>query len=227
MPIGLQSKPHVVFVGCPWRTIRPKYEKIFNRRTFKRRFPLSFVIVGRDGNQRAEDLFAEIKRRIDSSSCAILDVSGGNANVALEFGYAVGKDVKAFVFVNEHAQYARRGGPATAIISDLSGMRRNPYKNEDRLKKLLTQFADQHPYTQRVSKVTAKHKLSKAERAALMSIPRAFVDSERIRRADLKNYILDETDCEEEMAEKAIDVAKKDRLIEISVGQHGYTTLIP
>ncbi len=48
-----------------------------------------------------------------------------------------------------------------------------------------------------------------------------------MRRADLKNYIVAETDCEEETAEKGIDVAKKGRLIEISVGQHGYTTLIP
>jgi hypothetical protein len=82
---SIRVRPHVVFLGFPWHTIRPKYERVFAKKTFKRRNPLRFVIIGRDGNQRAEDLYAEIRRQIDSSSVAIFDVSGGNANVSLEF----------------------------------------------------------------------------------------------------------------------------------------------
>jgi hypothetical protein len=58
---SIRIRPHVVFIGCPWKTIRPKYERVFAKKTLKRRNPLLFVIVGRDGNQRAEDLGAEIK----------------------------------------------------------------------------------------------------------------------------------------------------------------------
>lgn len=224
---NIRVKPQLVFVGCPWRTIRPKYERIFNKKTFKRRFPLAFVIIGRDGNQRAEDLFAEIKRQIDSASVAIFDVSGGNANVALEFGYAQGLEVPSYVFVNVHGQFARAPDVRAALISDLSGVRRNPYKNEHTLERLLRLFAEQHDYTQRVARVASKYRLSTKERATLMSIPRAFRDSERMRRADLRQRIKAETDCDDDIAEKAIEAAKKGRLIEISVGQHGYTKLKP
>lgn len=227
MPTGTQIRPHAVFVGCPWRTIRPKYERIFNKKTFKRRFPISFVIIGRDGNQRAEDLFAEIKRQIDSSSCAILDVSGGNSNVALEFGYVEGKSQRSYVFVNVHQRFAQQGGSSAAIISDLSGLRRNPYKNEAGLKKLLIQFAQQHPYCIRVVKAANKLKASKKVKAALMSIPRAFTSVEKLRRADLMYSVMQDSGCDQETADKAIEYAKKGKLIEISVGQYGYTTLIP
>ena len=225
MPAGV--KPQVVFVGCPWRTIRPKYEKIFNKKTFRRRFPLAFTIVGRDGNQRAEDLFAEIKRQIDICSVAIFDVSGGNANVALEFGYAQGLEVQCYVFVNEHKQFARERGPSAALVSDLNGVRRNPYKNELTLERLLRQFADQHDYTQRVAKVAVKHRLTTKGKAALMAIPRAFRDAGKLRRADLRQRIKAEASCEDETAESAIEAAKKGGLIKISVGQHGYTRLKP
>jgi hypothetical protein len=222
---SIRVRPHVVFVGCPWQTIRPKFERVFAKKTFKRRNPLRFVIVGRDGNQRAEDLFAEIKRQIDSSSVAIFDVSGGNANVSLEFGYAQGLEVQSYVFVNEHGKFASDRGPNSAIISDLSGFRRNPYKNEQTLERLLRQFADQHEYTIKVTKIASKHRLKAGEKAALMSVPRAFADFTRMRRSDLRQRVKADSGYGDEIVDKAIDIAKRNKLIKISVGQHGYTTL--
>jgi hypothetical protein len=223
----LTEKPQLVFIGCPWRTIRPKYERIISKRTYKRRYPLAFVIIGREGNQRAEDLFSEIKKQIDRSSCAILDVSGGNANVALEFGYAEGRDIKTHVFVNEHKKFAQDRGLGSSLISDLSGVRRNAYKNERSLEVLVKQFAQQHPYTQRVEKSIHGRELSLDLKAALMAIPRAFKDKDKMRRADLRDDVLSEAGCSEEVASSAIEEAKRGSLIEVSVGQHGYTTLIP
>jgi len=43
-----------VFIGCPYKTIRPKYERVIDN--LKKSFPLSFVIVGRGDGQEAEDL---------------------------------------------------------------------------------------------------------------------------------------------------------------------------
>jgi hypothetical protein len=222
---SIRIRPHVVFVGCPWHTIRPKYERIFDKKTFRRRNPLVFVIIGRDGNQRAEDLFAEIKRQIDSSSCAIFDASGGNANVSLEFGYAQGLEVQSYVFVNEHKKFASDSGPSAPIISDLSGVRRNAYKNEQTLERLLRQFADQHEYTVRVAKIASKHRLTMGERAALMSVPRAFADFTRMRRADLRQRVKADSGYGDEVVDSAIEIAKRNKLINISVGQHGYTKL--
>jgi hypothetical protein len=80
-------------------------------------------------------------------------------------------------------------------------------------------------YTQRVAKVATKFRLPKAARAALSSIPRAFSDQDRLRRADLKFQVMSETGCDDAAAEKAIEAAKRGKLIEINVGQHGYTRL--
>lgn len=52
--------PNQVFIGCPWKTIRPKYEKVIA--SLKKAFPISFVIVGRDENQDAKELLEVIKR---------------------------------------------------------------------------------------------------------------------------------------------------------------------
>ena len=75
-----------VFVGCPWRNVRPKYEAAIAK--LERRFPLHLVIVGRDESQDAEELFAVIQQKLLFSSDAIFDVTGGNPNVSLEFGIA-------------------------------------------------------------------------------------------------------------------------------------------
>jgi hypothetical protein len=36
--------PNQVFVGCPWKTIRPKYERAIAK--LRKSSPLSFIIVG-------------------------------------------------------------------------------------------------------------------------------------------------------------------------------------
>jgi hypothetical protein len=48
-----------VFLGVPWKTVRPKYEGIIVN--LSKTYPISFVIVGRDQNQDAEDLLEVIK----------------------------------------------------------------------------------------------------------------------------------------------------------------------
>ena len=66
--IGADVIANQVFVGVPWRTVRPRYETIIG--SLRTKSPLSFVIIGRDGQQDAEDLFEVIKERIGSSSPA-------------------------------------------------------------------------------------------------------------------------------------------------------------
>lgn len=86
----MSSRPKVIsnqiFIGYPWRTIRPKYLKIIQK--LEKRFPLYLVLVGREVDHSAEELLKVIKQSLLSSSAAIFDVTGGNANVSLEFGIA-------------------------------------------------------------------------------------------------------------------------------------------
>src|SRR5262245_7472246 len=77
---------HQVCLAIPWKSVRPRYEKCVDY--LRSRSPLSFIIVGRADRQNADDLLEVIKERLESSSWAVFDASGGNANVSLEYGYA-------------------------------------------------------------------------------------------------------------------------------------------
>lgn len=79
----------------------------------------------------------------------------------------------------------------------------------------------------RLEKVALRFSLSGGKKAALMAIPRAFSKADRFRRADLKQAVKDDTGFDDDVADLAIEVAKKGRVIDVSVGRHGYTTLMP
>src|SRR5712692_8607564 len=114
--------PNQVFLGLPWKTVRPKYERLVEK--LRKTYPLAFVIVGREENQDAEDLLEVIKKRILTCSYAIFDATGGNANVSLEFGFADANDVPRALYLSTHkaAKAASRESP---IIADLAGKKQN------------------------------------------------------------------------------------------------------
>lgn len=73
------------------------------------------------------DILSHIKARIDTAALVIADVTGGNANVYLEVGYAWGKDRPTLLL-------ARRG---EELKFDVQGQRCILYKNVTELKKSL------------------------------------------------------------------------------------------
>ncbi len=135
-----------VFLGMPWKLVRPKYERAVD--TLKKSFPLSFIIVGRDESQDAEDLLEVIKRKLMTSSYAIFDATGGNANVSYEYGFAEAMDIPRALYLSDH-QHAKKATKESPIISDLAGKKQNRYKQETGLHKLLRHCASDHPYTKR------------------------------------------------------------------------------
>ena len=140
-----------IFIGLPWKNVRPRYEKAISK--LVKKYPLSFSIVGRNDAQDAEDLLAVIKDRISSSSYTIFDATGGNANVSLEYGYAEGLDVPRAVYLSVHkAAKPIAGGP---IITDLGGKRRIQYTNERSLTTHLETFCKNHAFTTRFEKIMA------------------------------------------------------------------------
>jgi hypothetical protein len=180
--------PNQVFVGLPWKNVRPRYERIISK--LEGKYPLHFTIVGRNDGQDAGDLLEIIKQRISSSSYAIFDATGGNANVSLEFGYAEGIEVPRAIYLSAHksAQKSLAGDP---IISDLHGQRRVQYKNEATLSKELHRFCRSHPYTARFEKALSdavkgltKGKKKRARALAIKTI-RALDGKDKMRRAEL------------------------------------------
>ena len=130
-----------VFIGCPWKTVRPKYERIVDR--LNKKYPLSFVIVGRRDGQEAEELLTIIKQRLSTSAFAIFDATQGNANVSLELGFSEAADIPRAIYISSHAA-SRRNATDGAIISDLAGKKHNPYNQERGLAQLLAEFAKTH-----------------------------------------------------------------------------------
>jgi hypothetical protein len=140
--------PNQVFVGLPW-TFRKRYDTLVLN--LEKKYPLHFSIVGRNDSPDAADLFELIKERIASSSYAIFDATGGNANVSLEFGYAEGIEVNRAVYLNVQKP-RKKAISSSPIISDLGGKRRVQYKTDNGLAQELEKQCKQHDYTRRFEK---------------------------------------------------------------------------
>jgi hypothetical protein len=184
--------PNQVFVGLPWKNVRPKYERIIPK--LGKKYPLHFTIVGRDDGQDAKALFEVIKARIASSSYAVFDATAGNANVSLEYGYAEGIEVPRAIFLSAHkaAQKSSAGDP---IISDLTGMRRVQYKTEATLALELTKLCREHDYTKRFEKALRKILKNKSKggkksgRALALKLVKALGGKAQVRRAELVQHL--------------------------------------
>ena len=194
-----------VFVGAPWRSVRPRHENIIER--LRTKSPLSFVMVGRNDRQDAEDLLKVIKDRLLSSSSALFDATGGNPNVSLEYGYAEAFDVPRALYLSTH-EAARSNARDAPIIADLAGKRRNQYKQENALSRLLNEFSSEHPYTVRFERFLKKEfrratrGKKRRSRALALKVIHSLDGTVQIRRADIvlrlqadvSRYTADEVD---------------------------------
>ena len=183
-----------VFIGCPWKTIRVKYVEAV--RKLEHAYPIHFILIGREKDQRAEELLNLIKRSLRCSTMAIFDVTGGNANVSLEYGFADASDIDRVLYLNTHERN-RESRQDTSIIADLAGQRRKQYKNESTLKRFLNEFCKEHTFTKRfetaLRKVTRNVKTRHAKkkyRTLSIKVIRFFDEKEKGRRSDLTEHLL-------------------------------------
>ena len=180
--------PNQVFLGVPWKTIRRNNEEIVER--LRKKYPLSFVIVGRDPTQDADDLLEVIKKRILTSSYAIFDATGGNANVSLEFGFSEANDIPRALYLSTH-KAAKRATKEAPIIADLAGKKQNRYAQVAGLEKLLRQFCQNHAYTKRFELFLGKtfRRRSKGDKKRLRSLALKIVhqlsSDGKARRSDV------------------------------------------
>jgi hypothetical protein len=181
-----------IFVGLPWKTIKPKYEKCIKR--LKKKFPVNLCIIGWNDERDAVSLFDEIKAKITSSSEAFFDATGGNPNVSLEYGFAEGINLKRTVFVNSHKGVKKKG--ESAIISDLAGKRRVQYANEKALSEALESLCQAHDFTKRFEaalRTMGKGKQKgekKSLRALALSVIREFDSNLHIPRKKLVDSLM-------------------------------------
>ena len=182
-----------IFLAIPWKGVRQRYENCVDH--LRSRSPLSFVIVGRSDRQNADDLLEVIKERLESSSHAVFDATGGNANVSLEYGYAEALDIPRSLYVSSRARSSKESSDPP-IIADLAGKRRNQYKQEVALRRLLTEFSKSHAYTVRFERFLTDigGRRSKGEkkrnRALALKIIHALDGQSDVRRADIVQRLL-------------------------------------
>ncbi len=180
-----------VFLGLPWKNVRPHYEKAIEK--LEKKYPLAFTIVGRSDSQNADDLLEVIKTRIRSSSYAIFDATGGNANVSLEFGYAEALDIPRVIYLSVHGAAHQR--PTGSIISDLSGRRRVQYTTEPSLISQLDAFCREHDFTKRFEKTlttsfgSLRRGRKKSLRALTLKTIHYLTGKARVRRDDLVQHL--------------------------------------
>lgn len=183
--------PNQVFIGLPWKNVRPKYDKIVPK--LEKKYPLHFTIVGRNDGRDAMQLFEIIKQRIATSSYAVFDATGGNANVSLEYGYAEGIEVPRAIFLSAHK--AAQKNATSPIISDLHGMRRTQYKTEKTLSSEMEKLCREHDFTKRFEKALSKILKGrtkggkKSGRALALKIVHSLDGKARMRRAELVSYL--------------------------------------
>jgi hypothetical protein len=216
--------PNQVFVGCPWKNVRQKYEKIIT--SIKKRYPLSFIIIGRDTSQDAVDLLGNIKNKLLESSYAIFDATGGNANVSLEYGLAEANDIPRALYISGHKASSTQS-KESPIISDLAGKRRNIYKNESSLTQLLNLFSKNHNYTKQFEKFFSKtfRKFSKGKkkrnRALALKIVHYLDGTVQVRRTDLVQNLLGEfQNYKEQEIEQMLTRLHKSNLIICDRGRY-------
>lgn len=222
--------PNQVFVGCPWKTVRRKYEAVIQ--SLSKKYPLSFVIVGRDSSQEAEDLLEIIKTKLTSSSYAVFDATGGNPNVSLEFGFADATDIPRALYISSR-KAAASSTDQSPIISDLAGKRRNAYKTEKSLNRLLSLFSKNHNYTKQFEKCLHLNfrKLSKGEkkrnRALALKLVHCLDGVDKLRRADAVQTLLTLGQGYSEVEiDRVITMLNKSRLLICEPGRYSRLRMI-
>ena len=209
-----------VFVGLPWRNVRPRYEKCIDK--LEQKYPLHFTLVGRKDAQDAEDLLQVITDRIDTSSYGIFDATGGNANVSLEYGYAEAVDLPRALYLSTHKRAA--GGKGGTIIADLGGKRRVEYTNEGSLRSRLDAFSRGHDYTTRFEaflqkRVRAKKRGEKKSHRTLALKLIHYLDGKaKVRRADMVQSLQARGYSEEEISDMLAKL-HKEGLLKVSRGR--------
>lgn len=184
--------PNQVFIGLPWKTVRPKYDRIIAK--LEKMYPVYFTIIGRNDGQDAFNLFEIIKKRIENSSYAIFDATGGNANVSLEYGYAEGIGVPKAIFLSSRKS-TQKSSASSPIISDLHGQRRVQYKTENTLLAEIQWLCREHDYTKRFEKAMPKllagtaAGAKKSARTLALKVIRTLDGKPQIRRAELVQHL--------------------------------------
>lgn len=229
MPNSATVIENQIFIGVPWKTIRPKFETVLS--DLKDEYPVHWVIFGRTTTHDAQDLWDSIKTEIDRSAGTIFDLTGSNANVALEFGYAEALGKRRVLTKHEAStrnskKKATKKSVPDSIMSDLAGKIRAPYKSTVALKKTLKQEFDRNPYVVRFKQVAKTKKWGLRKKRVAIAITQHLSGGKKLSRPNLTLAIEAEFSTYKAFDFKALlDEMNEGKLIVIKRGMHGGVTM--
>ena len=206
-----------IFVGYPWKTYRAHWEKVVAE--LHKWSPISLLAIGRTAGQPALQLLSTILQAIDRSSAACFDVSAGNANVALELGYALGTLGREHIYIygDENATASR--GPGSPIISDLAGAVHHTYAlNDSRLEEAVRSLVDSMPYARRFDKFCGERRYRGGTRRFLIRIVRQLDGKQSILRRELLDNVTQQTTIRESKVLEYLNELRDGGLLTISRG---------
>lgn len=213
-----------IFIGVPWRGIRPKFEKALAQ--LAEEYPLHCVIFGRNTTHDAQDLWNSIKAEIDRSASTIFDLTGSNPNVALEFGYAEALGKRRVLTRDEAKKQASSAARTDSIMSDLAGKIREPYKSVITLQKVLASEFDRNPYIVRYKQTAKSMKWGAKKKRVAIATARLLAGGKKMSRPNLMIAIEAEFSTYKSFDFKAlIDEMHANDLLIIKRGKHGGVSL--
>lgn len=206
-----------IFLAYPWRTYRAMWENHVT--DWHKRYPLHFMAIGRESGQPAAELLANILHALDRSSAAILDASGGNPNVSLEYGYSKStiEESSVYLFLDENSSVS--SSPGSAIISDLAGTVANRYTLDDkRLKEAVESIVERHPYNRRFQQFCRQRKYRGGTRRFLIRLLRQLDGYDSILRRELIDNVVHESRKTEDYVDRYLKELHRGGLITITRG---------
>jgi hypothetical protein len=166
-----------------------------------------------------------IKTTLETSSGAIFDVTGGNPNVSLEFGFAEGRNIESALYMSTHGKSSVKS--TSSIISDLAGKRRKEYKNETSLSRLMNEFSKIHPYTikfEKAMRVLMKNfdkGTKKSYRALSLKVIHHFDGKNILRRDDLLHAVTAMSDkYTDDVVDEWLRKLHAQKLIKVTKGRY-------
>ncbi|MBL4809399.1 MAG: hypothetical protein JKY43_05000 [Phycisphaerales bacterium] len=220
-----------IFIGVPWQRIRPQFEDALEN--LKDEYPVHWIIFGRNTTYDAQDLWGSIKIEIDRSASTIFDLTGSNANVALEFGYAEALGKRRLLTLNkarnrQTKKKSSKSAPANtqSIMSDLSGKIHAPYRSVITLERELRQEFDRNPYVVRYRQVARANRWRANKKKVAIAITQHLAGGKKLSRPNLTVAIETEFSTYKAFDFKALlDQMNGGGLIVIKRGKHGGVTI--
>ncbi len=139
-----------VFLGCNYSNQKVKNHFNNLKISWEENWPIEAVLIDKEREKGAEDIWDKIATEIEESSLLFFDVSAFRPNVVLELGYALARKSYDQIVISfcDRKESKKRRGPAW-MLSDISHLKRINYRTITQLNEKLEENLQKLPTVER------------------------------------------------------------------------------